>query len=203
MAQVINGHDNDYAGQTATESIFIEQPESLDLCIINTETVVRLQWKAQYEQCDGPAVAVKTLSHTLHPSNIFLPNEVTREYNVTINDVCNSVADTTELNVTISINLSEHVLHHVPYIVCIITRLGDDAQPIHHRSQNVYLKACTTTTAAITDLSTMSSFSDTENSTAVSAPLITNDSTPCLQSKLYLYLYSIVHVCVVLLVVLI
>ena len=191
MALVLNDHDNDHAGQTITESVFIEQPESLDLCIINTDTVVLLQWKAQYEQCDGPAVAVKTLSHTLHPSNIFVPNEVTREYNVTVNDVCNSVADTTEINVTLSINLSEHVLHHVPYIVCIITRLGDDAQPLRHRSQNVYLKACTTTTVAFTDMSTMSSFSNTENSTAASTPWLTNDSAPGLQSKLYIFLCSI------------
>ena len=123
---------------------------------------------------------------------------------MTVNDHCSSSlrADTTEIDVTLSINLNEHVLEQVPYIVCIVTtQLGGPNEKLH-RSQMVYLQAdnnCTTTKAAGTDTTTTPIFSSTENST--DPPMSTSDSYHCLQYQPYPILCTQM-LCVVLLAVL-
>ena len=134
---------NGHAGET-TESIFTEQPYPLNLCVLNGKTIF-LQWKIQYEPCDWPTVDVKTMEYMLYPDNNFLPTEIEREVNVTVNDVCNSGKK--HINVTLSIDLNEYVLEHVPYLVCIITRFTEGAGT--YRSEKLYLQAnrnCSSTT---------------------------------------------------------
>ena len=124
------------------ESIFTEQPNPLNLCIINGKTVF-LQWKARYESCDWPLVAVKTMNYSLYlpeDNNNFLPIEIERELNITANDVC--ISGRTHIDVTLSIHLNDYVLEHVPYIVCIITRLNVNFD-CDYRSEELYLQANT------------------------------------------------------------
>ena len=83
-------------------------------------------------------VRVATERYTLHPNQ--LPEDVpiaqVSEYNVTINSDSAACID----NVTISLLLTENVLQHVPYVVCII-RTGSGATSESHRSDRVNVNA--------------------------------------------------------------
>lgn len=128
-----------------SDSIFIEQPTPLNLCVLNGKTIF-LNWKVQYEPCDWPSIFVKTMNYTLYPNNRFLPIEIEEEFNITATDVCNS--GKIHINVTLSIHLNEDVLEHVPYIVCIIDRSTEGSG--RDRSEELYLQAnrnCFSTTA--------------------------------------------------------
>lgn len=145
-----------HAGETV-DKIFTEQPDPLDLCELNGETIF-LRWIAQYdsEPCDYPIINVITMNYTLHPDdNIFLPIEIKEEFNATVKDDC--ISGKTRINVTLSIHLSEYVLEHVPYVACIITRSTVGVKP--DRSKNLYLQAnrncfSTTTGKQSTDVTT-------------------------------------------------
>ena len=85
------------------------------------------------------------MNFSLYPDNCFLPIEIEREFNVTVNDVCNSGKK--HIDVTLSMHLNDYVLEHVPYIVCIITRFNGGSST--YRSENLYLQAnrnCSSTT---------------------------------------------------------
>lgn len=128
-----------------SDSIFIEQPTPLNLCVLNGKTIF-LNWKVQYEPCDWPSIFVKTMNYTLYPQNRFLPIEIEEEFNITATDVCNS--GKIHIDVTLSIHLNEDVLERVPYIVCIIVRSTEGGG--RDRSEELYLQAnrnCFSTTA--------------------------------------------------------
>lgn len=115
----------------------MEQPKPLDICILNG-SVVFLEWRVQYEPCDLPDVDIRTMKYLLHPSNHFIPDQISRDVNVTENRVCNSGRK--QINITLSIHLNEYILEHVPYIVCIITRYtGGDTKS--DQSEKLYLQA--------------------------------------------------------------
>ena len=165
---------NDHAGETITmESIFTEQPNPLNLCILNGKTIL-LQWKVLYEPCDDwPTVAVKTMNYSFYPDNNFLPIEIEREFNVTVNDMCNS--GRAHIDVTLSIHLNEYVLEHVPYIVCIVTTFPEGEGP--YRSEELYLQANTncssTTTGKGTTYDITSALTTTEMSETTSYDITT------------------------------
>ena len=83
-------------------------------------------------------VRVATEQHTLYPNQ--LPEDVpiaqVSEYNVIISSDSAACID----NVTISLLLTENVLQHVPYVVCII-RTGSGATSESYRSDQVDINA--------------------------------------------------------------
>ena len=86
-------------------------------------------------------VRVATEQYTLYPNQ--LPEDVpiaqVSEYNVTISSDSAACID----NVTISLLLTENVLQHVPYVVCII-RTGSGATSESLRSDRVNINAPST-----------------------------------------------------------
>lgn len=65
-------------------------------------------------------------------------------------DDCRSEIGKTEINVTLSIHLSEHVLKHVPYIVCTVSMVGEDDTLIDHHSKKVSFRVDNDTNCAVT-----------------------------------------------------
>lgn len=119
--------------------IFTEQPDPLDLCDLNGETLF-LQWKAQYERCDYPKIILQTKNYSLYrypDDNMRLPIKIKREFNATVKDEC--ISDQTHINVTLSIHLSEYILKHVPYVVCIITKFTEGGGV--NESEKLYFQA--------------------------------------------------------------
>lgn len=130
-----------HAGETIN-SIFIEQPDPLNLCDLNGETIF-LQWIAQYEPCDHPTIFVQTLNYVLYPTtNDTPPTEIRNELNSTVNDgVCTPGKKFKRINVSLSMHLNEHILEHVPYIECAIIRRAEERRI--DISEKLYLKANT------------------------------------------------------------
>ena len=117
-----------------------------------------VSWQIYYQhvQCDRMwRVRVATELYTLYPNQFpgDVPIAQISEYNVTINSNSAFCTD----NVTLSLLLTENVLEHVPYAVCII-RTGSGATSESHRSERVYLNSTiqtptetTTTQNIVTD----------------------------------------------------
>ena len=83
-------------------------------------------------------------------------------------DVCESETKRTEINVTLLIHLSEHVLVHVPYIVCTVSRLGDDDRLIDQSSEKVFFQVksdidCTVPIASTIETTMNATETDTTN----------------------------------------
>ena len=131
-----------HAGETIN-SIFIEQPDPLNLCDLNGETIF-LQWIAQYEPCDHPTIFVQTLNFVLYPTtNDTPPTEIKNEVNATVDDgVCTPGKKFKRINVSLSMHLNEHILEHVPYIECAIIRRTEEHR-IYNISEKLYLQANT------------------------------------------------------------
>ena len=165
------------SGQTPDLAPFIEQLAALK----SDKVTLELFWQIQYEGCDLPVVSINTPDHTLYPVTGFvIPIELNNEYNVSVKDVCyqGPEVDITEVNVTVSILLSDNVLENVPYIVCIITRIGSNTATI--RSREVYLHSyhyITTTHQDDDDISTTQIFKDIINSD--------HDCVPCAACRPY------------------
>ena len=78
------------------------------------------------------------MRYTLYPENIYLPTELEKEVNVSVNYACNF--GRRHINVTLSIHLNEYVLQHVPYLVCIITRYSEGRGETY-RSEELHIEA--------------------------------------------------------------
>ena len=163
-----------YAGETVNK-IFIEQPDPLDLCDLNGKTIF-LRWKAQYELCyNYPIINIKTMNYTLHPDdNRFVLDRIKEESNVTAKDEC--ISGKTYINVTLSIHLSEYILEHVPYVVCIITRSSTEGGP-SDRSKNLYLEANRNCSRTTTDSEKQSTDFTNVNITTIVDPSELSQST--------------------------
>ena len=105
--------------------------------MITKNRTLSVSWQIYYQhvQCDRMwRVRVATQDYTLYPNQFPEDVPITQisEYNVTINSDLAACTD----NVTLSLLITENVLEHVPYIVCII-RTGSGATSESHRSDTV------------------------------------------------------------------
>jgi hypothetical protein len=106
-------------------------------------SVLHVFWQIRYQFCDW-TLQVATANYTLHPNLIpaTVPIAKNSEYNVTLNIMCDGEAPEKiiNMNVSLSILLSDNVIEHVPYIMCSLLRLDTNNNVIHyHRSRKVYL----------------------------------------------------------------
>ena len=109
--------------------------------MISNSGIQTVSWQIYYQhvQCDRMwRVRVATERYTLYPNQFpeDVPITQVSEYNVTINSDSTTCTD----NVTISLLLTENVLQHMPYVVCII-RTGSGATSESHRSDQVDINA--------------------------------------------------------------
>ena len=142
-----------------------------------------VSWQIYYEhvQCDHMwRVRVATELYTLHPNQFpeDVPIAQISEYNITINSNSASCTD----NVTLRLLLTENVIEHVPYVVCII-RTGSGATSVSHKSERVYLNSTiptseTTTTHNIATYTTLRRGNHFTLTPAVSLDIV-SDSSSC------------------------
>jgi hypothetical protein len=139
-------------------------------------SVLHVFWQIQYQFCDW-TLRVATANYTLHP-NPFpanVPIAKSSEYNVTLNVMCDHEAPEKiiNMNVSLSILLSDNVIEHVPYIMCSLLRVDTNNNMIHyHSSRKEYLQ------------------SYLHHDFMTSSTAITQGSTPSTQEKQSYYLTS-------------
>lgn len=100
-------------------------------------------WQIQYERCDW-TLWIITANFSLYPNPFSsnLPIAKNNEYNLTLSDKCDGEAPvkTINMNASLSIQLNDNVIEHVPYVICLLSRLDSLTNMTHyHRSKRVYL----------------------------------------------------------------
>ena len=165
-----------------------------------------VSWQIYYQhvQCDRMwRVRVATEQYTLLPNQFPEDVPVARisEYNVTINSNSAFCTD----NVTLDLLLTENVIQHVPYVVCII-RTGSGTASESHRSERVYLNSTiqtldtTTTHNIVTYTTALRQGNQFTITPAVSLDIVSNNSS-CILCRpnhvhlllLYICFYIIMH----------
>ena len=154
-------------------------------------------------------VRVATEEYTLYPNQFpeDVPIAQISEYNVTMNSDSASCTD----DVTLSLHLTENVIQHVPYVVCIIrTGSGDTLES--HRSDRVYVyipsttqtPETTTTQNVITNATTVRHRNQFTLIPAVTFDIVSNSSSGAsciphcgrvLLLCVCLYLFTILLIC--------
>ena len=164
----------------------------------NTWTLT-VSWQIYYQHvnCDIMwRVRIATQNYTLYPNHFpeDVPIAMTTEYNVSIDS---NTAFCTE-NVTISLHITENVLEHVPYVVCII-RTGSGATVESYQSDKVYLSslthiAVTTTLSSITATDLVSQGNPLTLVPTVSLNTVSVKNSSCDQYKPH-YVHLLLTIC--------
>lgn len=106
--------------------------------------ILHLYWQIQYELCDW-TLWIVTANFTLYPNPFPTKVPIARnsDYNVTLDTLCNHKAPqkTISMNISLSILLNENVTEHVPYIMCMLSRIDTNNMIQYHRSRKVYLQS--------------------------------------------------------------
>ena len=111
-------------------------------------------WQIQYERCDW-TLWIITANFSLYPNPFSsnLPIAKNNEYNLTLSDKCDGEAPvkTINMNASLSIQLNDNVIEHVPYVICLLSRLDSLTNMTHyHRSKRVYLHSYVSITESTT-----------------------------------------------------
>ena len=132
---------NCYLGYCQAEGPFVSQSASISE---NEEPpTLHVFWWIHYEFCDW-TVWVVSADSTLYPfpSPEDIPIAKNSEYSVTLNSMCDHEAPvkTINMNVSLSLLLNSNVIEHVPYIMCVLSRIDTDSMIHYHGSRKVYLR---------------------------------------------------------------
>ena len=131
-------------------------------------------WWIHYEFCDW-TVWVVSADSTLYPfpSPEDIPIAKNSEYSVTLNSMCDHEAPvkTINMNVSLSLLLNSNVIEHVPYIMCVLSRIDTDSMIHYHGSRKVYLRFY------LHDVSKTSSTTQASTSTQEIQSFVTSNST--------------------------
>ena len=91
---------------------------------------------------------VVTNEYNLLPPSHYLPIMKHQEFNVTLNDrLCGSETNNMyEMNVTVSLLLSDNVIQNLPFVACILSNRNNV-----HKSEKVYLSNFISSTSTTTE----------------------------------------------------
>ena len=107
----------------------------------------QVTWRVEYSGCEKTLVCINTYNRTLYPA---YPQEISASASSNI-ELCQQQqsVNTTEVNVTISFNLTETNLDTVPFIVCKIATAAD--RSVVFESERIYLPKPTSAPPNTTD----------------------------------------------------
>ena len=173
---------------------FTKEPNDTNT-VFENETL-ELLWQVDQYPC-GWRVTVETERHSLHPNQSDIPIAKNREYNVTITpDIDEQCAVNSsarfEINVTVTLLLTENVLENVHNISCEVTYIMSDSII---SSVSLILGESHSTTEFISDTEQpSSSFESSTTQLAVNITKSVGYSCMKLNSSLMLSLIVLLHI---------